>query len=116
MELASIRADTLLVLGEEDRLIPPDRRGVAGRLPGSRLVRLHCGQVLHVEGSAGARLLLARLPREELADDRREEGRPRKVRGLLLSGDDDEPTLQSRRCDLLLPSADRRTRPFLRAR
>ncbi len=95
VELASIRADTLLVWGEEDRLIPPR---IAAEwqdvLPGSRLVRLHCGHVPMWEAPRELASCLLAFLDEELADDRRDEVGPRIVRGVRLSGDDDEPTLR----------------------
>jgi pimeloyl-ACP methyl ester carboxylesterase len=46
VELASIQARTLLIWGEDDRLLPARIAAEWQKvLPGSRLVRLHCGHV-----------------------------------------------------------------------
>ena len=95
VELASIRAGTLIVWGENDRLLPPRIAAEWQRvLPRSRLVRLHCGHVPMWEAPRELASCLLAFLDEELADDRRNEVGPRIVRGVRLSGDDDEPTLR----------------------
>ena len=70
VDLASIRAGTLLVWGEDDRLLP---ERIAAEwlqvLPGARLVRLHCGHVPMWEAPRELASCLLAFLDEELADD-----------------------------------------------
>ena len=95
VELASIRAPTLLVWGDEDRLLPPRIAEEWQRvLPRSRLVRLHCGHVPMWEKPRELVSLLLPFLDEEVADDGRDEIGPGVVRGVGLPGQDDETTLR----------------------
>jgi pimeloyl-ACP methyl ester carboxylesterase len=95
VDLASIRAGTLLVWGEDDRLLPPRIAAEWLRvLPGSRLVRLHCGHVPMWEAPQELASCLLAFLDEELPDDLGDEGGSRVVRRVRLTGEDDEPTLR----------------------
>ena len=90
-ELASVHASTLIVWGEDDRLLPA---WIAAEwheiLPRSRLVSLRCGHVPMWEAPRDlASCLLAFL--DELLDDSRDEIGPGVVHGVRFTGDDDEP-------------------------
>lgn len=94
-ELHEVTAPTLLVWGDHDRLIPAR---VAEEwqqlLPDSRLVRLPCG---HVPMWSAPRELAASVLAfldEEVADDPRDELRPREVDRVGLARDDDEPPVR----------------------
>jgi pimeloyl-ACP methyl ester carboxylesterase len=92
-ELASVRAPTLLVWGEHDRLTPPAIAEQWRRaLPGSQLVLLPCGHVPMWE--APDRLTACLLPflEDQPFDDVGDEIRARVVHGVRFAGDDDEPT------------------------
>jgi pimeloyl-ACP methyl ester carboxylesterase len=93
VDLASIRGGTLLVWGEDDRLLP---ERIAAEwlqvLPGARLVRLHCGHVPMWEAPRELASCLLAFLDEELADDLGDEVGSRVVRRVRLTGDDDEPT------------------------
>jgi pimeloyl-ACP methyl ester carboxylesterase len=95
VDLASIRAGTLLVWGEDDRLLP---ERIAAEwlqvLPGARLVRLHCGHVPMWEAPRELASCLLAFLDEELADDLGDEVGSRVVRRVRLTGDDDKPTLR----------------------
>ena len=95
VELASIRAGTLIVWGENDRLLPPRIAAEWQRvLPRSRLVRLHCGHVPMWESPRELASCLLAFLDEEVADDGRDEIGPGVVRGVGLPGDDDEAALR----------------------
>ena len=88
VELASIRAGTLLVWGEDDRLLPARIAAEWQQvLPGSRLVRLHCGHVPMWEAPRELASCLLAFLDEELADDLGDEVGPRVVRGVRLTGE-----------------------------
>ena len=95
VDLASIRAGTLLVWGDDDRLLP---ERIAAEwlqvLPGARLVRLHCGHVPMWEAPRELASCLLAFLDEELADDLGDEVGSRVVRGVRLIGEDDQPTLR----------------------
>ena len=93
VELASVHADTLLVWGDHDRLIPARIAAEWQRvLPGSRLVRLRCGHVPMWEMPQElASCLLAFLDYERL-ENLGDEIRPGVVDGVRFGRDDDEPT------------------------
>jgi pimeloyl-ACP methyl ester carboxylesterase len=90
-ELGSVRAPSLLVWGDRDRLVPTSIAEEWQRaLPGSRLVLLPCGHVPMWEAPAElAECLLAFLAEEPL-DEARDEVRPREVDCVRLAGDHDE--------------------------
>jgi pimeloyl-ACP methyl ester carboxylesterase len=93
VELASVQARTLLVWGEDDRLLPARIAAAWQRvLPGSRLVRLQCGHVPMWEAPDELASCLLAFLDEELADDPRDEIRPGVVHSVRFTGDDDEPT------------------------
>ena len=95
VELASVRAPTLLVWGDKDRLLPPQTAAEWQRvLPRSRLVRLHCGHVPMWESPRELAACLLAFLDEEVADDGRDEIGPGVVRGVGLAGDDDEPAVR----------------------
>jgi pimeloyl-ACP methyl ester carboxylesterase len=90
--LGGIRAPSLLVWGDRDRLVPTSIAEEWQRaLPRSRLVLLPCGHVPMWEAPAElAESLLAFLEEEPL-DEVADELRPREVHGVGLTGDVDEP-------------------------
>ena len=95
VELASVQAPTLLVWGDKDRLLPPRTAAEWQRvLPRSRLVRLHCGHVPMWEMPRELASCLLDFLSEEVADDGRDEIGPGVVRGVGLTGDDDEAALR----------------------
>ncbi|MFL5965912.1 MAG: alpha/beta fold hydrolase [Gaiellaceae bacterium] len=91
-ELRAVDAPTLLAWGDRDRLVPIRLAEEWQRLlPRGRVVRLRCGHVPMLEvPETLAEAMLAFLG-EELADDSRDELRPREVDGVGLGRDDDEP-------------------------
>jgi pimeloyl-ACP methyl ester carboxylesterase len=92
-ELASVRAPSLFVWGERDRLMPVRVAEEWQRaLPRSRLVLLPCGHVPMWEAPDElAACLLAFLEEEELPDDGGDEIRPGVVDRMRLAGDVDQP-------------------------
>jgi pimeloyl-ACP methyl ester carboxylesterase len=90
-ELASVRAPSLLVWGEHDRLVPlPVAEEWQRALPGARLVLLQCGHVPMWEvPDELAACLLAFL--EELGNESGDESRTRVMNGVRLAGNDHEP-------------------------
>ena len=90
-ELASVRAPSLLVWGERDRLVPLPVAGEWQRaLPDARLVLLPCGHVPMWEvPDELAVCLLAFL--EELGNESGDESRTRVMNGVRLAGNDHEP-------------------------
>jgi pimeloyl-ACP methyl ester carboxylesterase len=69
-ELAEIRAPTLLLWGERDRLVPPRVAEEWQRmLPDARLVRLSCGHVPMLEAPGEVADLMLSFLDEELGDD-----------------------------------------------
>ena len=93
VKVASIHARTLLVWGEDDRLLPARIAAEWERiLPGSRLVRLRCGHVPMWEAPhVLASCLLAFLD-EQLVDDPFDQIGPAVVDSVRFTGNDDEPT------------------------
>jgi pimeloyl-ACP methyl ester carboxylesterase len=93
VELASVQARTLLVWGENDRLLPAR---IAAEwqhiLPASRLVSLHCGHVPMWEAPRELASCVLGFLDEELVDDPRDEIGPGVVHGVRLGRHDDEPT------------------------
>jgi pimeloyl-ACP methyl ester carboxylesterase len=92
VELASIQARTLLIWGEDDRLLPAR---IAAEwqsvLPGSRLVRLHCGHVPMWEAPRELVSHLLDFFGDELIDHPGDKIGPAVVHSVRLTGDDDEP-------------------------
>jgi pimeloyl-ACP methyl ester carboxylesterase len=92
-ELSAVRAPTLLIWGERDRVVP-FRIGEAWQraVPGSRLERVPGGHVPMLEAPNEVAASMLRFLEEELADDGRDESRTRVVDGVGLTGNPDEPT------------------------
>jgi pimeloyl-ACP methyl ester carboxylesterase len=92
-ELASVHARTLLVWGEDDRLLPARIAAEWQRiLPGSRLVRLQCGHVPMWEAPRELASCLLAFLDEELVNDPCDEIRPGVVDSVRFTRDDDEST------------------------
>ena len=92
-ELVSVRADTLLIWGEDDRLLPARIAEEWQRvLPGSRLVRLQCGHVPMWEAPGELAACLLAFLDQELVHDPCDQVGPRVVDGVRLAGHYDEPT------------------------
>jgi len=93
VELASIQARTLLIWGEDDRLLPAR---IAAEwqsvLPGSRLVRLHCGHVPMWEAPRELASHLLDFFGEESLDHAGDEVGLGVVHGVRLTRNDDELT------------------------
>jgi pimeloyl-ACP methyl ester carboxylesterase len=91
-ELAAVRAPSLLVWGEHDRLVP---RRIAEEwqqaLPGSRLVLLSCGHVPMWEVPDELAACLLEFLEQQLADESPDEVRPRVVDGVRLAGNNHGP-------------------------
>jgi pimeloyl-ACP methyl ester carboxylesterase len=93
VELASIQAQTLLIWGEDDRLLPPRIAAEWQRvLPGSRLVRLHCGHVPMWEAPGELASHLLDFLGDERFDHSGDEVGPGVVHGVRLTGNDHELT------------------------
>ena len=93
VELASVHTRTLLVWGEDDRLVPARIAAEWQRiLPGSRLVRLSCGHVPMWEAPRELASCLLAFLEEELVDDPCDQVRPRVVDRVGFTRDNDEPT------------------------
>jgi pimeloyl-ACP methyl ester carboxylesterase len=91
-ELALVRAPTLVIWGEGDRLVPARLAEEWHRsLPRARIVRLRCGHVPMLEAPGELAVSLLAFLDEELADDAGDEVGPRVVNGVRLGRDDDEP-------------------------
>lgn len=93
VELASVRARTLLVWGKDDRLLPPR---IAAQwqqvLPGLQLVHIPGGHVPMWEAPGQLASCLVAFLDQELANDSSDEVGPGVVDGMGLTGNDDEPT------------------------
>jgi pimeloyl-ACP methyl ester carboxylesterase len=91
-ELASVRAPSLLVWGEHDRLMPVAiAKEWQQALPGSQLVLLGCGHVPMWEAPDELAVGLLAFLEDELADERGDEVRPRVVNSVRLAWDAHEP-------------------------
>jgi pimeloyl-ACP methyl ester carboxylesterase len=91
-ELSAVRAPTLLVWGERDRLVPPSLAEEWQRLlPGSRLERLPCGHVPMLEAPRELAACMLAFLDDELADDPGDQLRTGVVDGVGLARHDDEP-------------------------
>jgi pimeloyl-ACP methyl ester carboxylesterase len=93
VELASIQARTLLIWGEDDRLLPAR---IAAEwqtvLPGSRLVRLRCGHVPMWEAPRELASHLLDFLGNDPVDHTGDEIGPGVVHGVRLAGNDDKLT------------------------
>lgn len=90
-ELASIQAPTLLVWGDDDRLLPARIAAEWQQvLPGSRLVRLRCGHVPMWEAPHELAAHLLDFFSDERVDHRRDEVGPGVVNSVRLTWNDDE--------------------------
>jgi pimeloyl-ACP methyl ester carboxylesterase len=94
-ELASVHATTLLVWGDDDRLMPAR---IASEwheiLPAAQLVRLQCGHVPMWEAPRELVSCLLAFLDDELPDDAGDEVGPGVVHGVRFSGHDDEPAVR----------------------
>ena len=92
-ELPAVRAPTLLVWGDRDRLVPT---GIAAEwqrlLPTSRLARLSCGHVPMLEASRELAGCMLGFLDEELVDDSSDQVGARGVDGMRLARHDDQPS------------------------
>jgi pimeloyl-ACP methyl ester carboxylesterase len=92
-ELASVRAPTLLVWGEHDRLTPTAVAEEWHRaLPGSQLVLLPCGHVPMWEAPDRLSACLLTFLEKQPFDNASDEIRPRVVHSVRLARDDDQST------------------------
>ena len=90
-ELGAVRAPTLVVWGEGDRLVPARLAEEWHRLlPQARVVRLRCGHVPMLEAPGELAVSLLGFLSEQVADDARDEAGPGVVNGVRLGRDDDE--------------------------
>jgi pimeloyl-ACP methyl ester carboxylesterase len=93
VELASVHIRTLLVWGEDDRLVPARIAAEWQRiLPGSRLVRLSCGHVPMWEAPGELASCLLTFLEEELVDDPCDQIGPGVVDRVGFTRNNDEPT------------------------
>lgn len=93
-ELPRVRAQTLLLWGERDRLVPLWVAEEWQRLvPHARLELLPCGHVPMLEQPDAVAERIAGFLEEELADDSGDGCRPREVNGVRLPGNDDQTTV-----------------------
>jgi pimeloyl-ACP methyl ester carboxylesterase len=93
-ELQDVRAPTLLLWGERDRLVPLSVAEEWQRLvPHARLELLPCGHVPMLEEPAAVADRIEAFLREQLPDDPGDHRRSREVHGVRLAGNDDEPAV-----------------------
>jgi pimeloyl-ACP methyl ester carboxylesterase len=91
-ELRRVRAPTLLVWGERDRLVPVRIAAEWQQLlPASRLTWLSCGHVPMLEAPCDLARCMVGFLDEELVDDSGDQVGARVVDGVGLAGNDDEP-------------------------
>jgi pimeloyl-ACP methyl ester carboxylesterase len=91
-QLAEVRAPTLLVWGNRDRLVPsPIAEEWHRALPRSRVVYIDCGHVPMLEAPEPVADCILSFLGEQLDDDIGDQLRPRVVNGMRLAGDDDQP-------------------------
>jgi pimeloyl-ACP methyl ester carboxylesterase len=94
-ELASVHTRTLLVWGDDDRLVPARIAAEWQRiLPGSRLVRLSGGHVPMWEAPGELASCLLAFLDEELVDDPCDQIGPRVVDSVGFTRHNDEPTVR----------------------
>jgi pimeloyl-ACP methyl ester carboxylesterase len=100
--LPAIRAPTLLVWGERDRLVPIRVAAEWQHLvPSSRLARLSCGHVPMLEMPHDLAECMLGFLDEELLDDGRDHVGTRVVDRVGLTGDDDQPPPRQQRSNVL---------------
>jgi pimeloyl-ACP methyl ester carboxylesterase len=93
-QLPDVRAPTLLLWGERDRLVPLWVAEEWQRLvPDARLELLPCGHVPMLEQPGAVADRIAGFLEQELPDDSGHGGRSGEVDGMRLAGNDDEPAL-----------------------
>lgn len=93
-ELPEVRAPTLLLWGERDRLVPLWVAEEWQRLlPHARLELLPCGHVPMLEEPAAVADHIVAFLEEELTDDGGDGRGPREVHRVRLPRDDDQPTV-----------------------
>lgn len=94
-ELTGVRAPTLLLWGDRDRLVPAR---VADEwhqiLPASRIVFVSCGHVPMLEAPEQVAAEVLGFLGQEFEHDVGDEGRPRVVNGMRLAGDHDETSVR----------------------
>jgi pimeloyl-ACP methyl ester carboxylesterase len=91
-DLAAVRAPSLLIWGDRDRLVPTRiAEEWQEALPGSRLVLLPCGHVPMWEVPDELAACLLAFLEEQLANELPDEVRPRVVDSVRLVGNDHEP-------------------------
>ena len=91
-ELAAVRAPSLLVWGEHDRLVPMRvAEEWQAALPGSRLALLPCGHVPMKEVPDELAACLLAFLEQQLTDELPNEVRPRVVDRVRLAGNNHEP-------------------------
>ena len=93
-QLPDVRAPTLLLWGERDRLVPLWVAEEWQRLvPHARLALLPCGHVPMLEQPVAVAERLVAFLGEELPDDAGDGRRLGEVHGMRLAGDDDQPAV-----------------------
>jgi pimeloyl-ACP methyl ester carboxylesterase len=91
-QLAAVRAPTLLIWGDRDRLVPsPIAEEWHRALPRSRIVYVDCGHVPMLEAPEAVADCILSFLGEQLDDDVGDEPGSRVVNGMRLTGDDDQP-------------------------
>jgi pimeloyl-ACP methyl ester carboxylesterase len=94
-ELAAVQADTLLLWGARDRLVPLWVAEEWQRvLPHARLELLACGHVPMLEQPEAVAAHMLAFLEQQLVDDSPDEVGPREVNGVRLAGHDDQPPVR----------------------
>lgn len=90
-ELSGVRAPTLLLWGDRDRLVPARVADEWHRiLPASHIVYVSCGHVPMLEAPEQVAGEILAFLGQKLANDVGDQGRPGVVNGMRLAGDHDE--------------------------